>query len=266
MLQRVRERWTRASQRPAKPRLRSHSIGRTTPFPERNKNLLDPVRARTNAGPGGSFGLTALTGESPSSSLRDAIKGMEADEVMRRYASGDAAAFDELYAALSSRLYSFCIRLAGKNGDADDLFQETFLKMHRSRATYLTGANVLHWAFAIVRSTYLDRLRKRARRPEHFTSPADEEDGLDALPGNGASPEAELRAQSLARLVERELQQMSEKVRSAYILIKIEGLTAAEAAAILGTTSEAAKQRAFRAHEVLRAAAKKAGWSEASDA
>lgn len=188
---------------------------------------------------------------------------MDADEVMRRYASGDATAFDELYAALSARLYGFCVRLAGRNGEAEDLFQEAFLKLHRSRATYLPGSSVLHWAFAIVRSTYLDRLRARARRPEDLLGSADEP--FDGLPGHAASPESDLHAQTLARLVDRELQRMSEKNRSAYILLKLEGLTTGEAAAILGVTDEAVKQRAFRAYQALREALSRAGWSEVLD-
>ncbi|HET9960577.1 MAG TPA: RNA polymerase sigma factor [Polyangiaceae bacterium] len=184
---------------------------------------------------------------------------MNADEAMRRYAGGDAAAFEELYAALASRLYSFCVRLAGRGGDADDLFQEAFLKLHRSRGTYAPGSNALHWAFAIVRSTYLDRLRARTRRPEELFASVEEGPGENSGEAH-ASPESVLHAEALARLVERELQRMSERNRSAYVLLKLEGLTAAEAAAVLGTTGEAVKQRAFRAYEALREALSRAGW------
>ena len=191
-----------------------------------------------------------------------AIDRMNADEVMRRYAGGDDAAFDELYAALSPRLYSFCVRLAGRSGDAEDLFQDAFLKLHRSRATYVSGANALHWAFAIVRSTHVDRLRRRARRPEKLVASTDEV--LGAMLESAGSPESDLHAEVLARIVEQELQRMSEKNRSAYILLKIEGLSAAEVAAVLGTTADAVKQRAFRAYEALREALSQAGWKQVS--
>jgi RNA polymerase sigma-70 factor (ECF subfamily) len=189
---------------------------------------------------------------------------MDVDEVMRRYAGGDEAAFDELYAALSPRLYSFCVRLAGRNGDAEDLFQDAFLKLHRSRATYVSGASVLHWAFAIVRSTHLDRLRKRTRRPEKLVASTDEV--LGAIFESVGSPESDLHAETLARIVEQELQRMSERNRSAYILLKIEGLSAVEAAAVLGTTGDAVKQRAFRAYEALREALSRAGWKQVTRA
>jgi RNA polymerase sigma-70 factor (ECF subfamily) len=118
----------------------------------------------------------------------------------------------------------------------------------------------LHWAFAIVRSTHLDRLRKRARRPETLVASTDEV--LEAILESAGSPESQLHAETLARIVEQELQRMSEKNRSAYILLKIEGLTASEAAAVLGITAEAVKQRAFRAYETLRVALSQAGWKQ----
>jgi len=185
---------------------------------------------------------------------------MDADQVMRRYAGGDDAAFDELYAVLSPRLYSFCVRLAGRRGDAEDLFQDAFLKLHRSRATYVSGASALHWAFAIVRSTHIDRLRSRARRPETLVASTDEV--LGTILESPGSPESELHAETLARIVEHELQRMSERNRSAYILLKIEGLTVIEAAAVLGTTGDAVKQRAARAYETLREALSRAGWKQ----
>ena len=128
--------------------------------------------------------------------------------------------------------------------------------------TYVSGASVLHWAFAIVRSTHVDRLRRRARRPEKLVASTDEV--LGAMLESAGSPESDLHAETLARIVEQELQRMSEKNRSAYILLKIEGLSAAEVAAVLGTTADAVKQRAFRAYEALREALSQAGWKQVS--
>lgn len=190
---------------------------------------------------------------------------MDVDDVMRRYAEGDSAAFDELYATLGPRLYSFCVRLSGRS-EADDLFQESFLKLHRSRGSYVPGSSVLHWAFAIARSTYIDRHRWRARRPEELARTTDEHDetsALDGVAGEEASPESTANARALERIVATELQRMSERNRSAYLLMRVEGLTASEAAAILGISSDAVKQRAHRAYETIRATLLRAGWTEA---
>src|SRR5262245_43942485 len=103
-------------------------------------------------------------------------------ELMRRYGMGENDTFEPLYRLLSPRLYRFCRRLTGARTDADDLLQDTFLRLHRARATYVAGVNVLHWAYAIARSAFIDRLRYRRRRPEYLgvTQDVAEGDGLRA--------------------------------------------------------------------------------------
>jgi RNA polymerase sigma-70 factor (ECF subfamily) len=188
---------------------------------------------------------------------------MEVDrlsELMRRYSNGEDRVFDALYEMMAPRLHRFCSRLAIAGADTDDLFQETFLRVHRARATYLAEGNALHWAFAIARSVYRDRLRYRRRRPEELGSANDvtQDDRLSA--GEGERPESELMALALEETIGAELKKMSEKNRVAYVLIREEGLTVKEAAATLGTTADVVKKRAHRAYEQLRSAIGAAGW------
>jgi RNA polymerase sigma-70 factor (ECF subfamily) len=128
------------------------------------------------------------------------------------------------------------------------------LKIHRARATYAPGANVLHWAFAVARSVYLSRLRYWRRRPEDLgdTNDVAERDELHSQ--DNATPEAEVIAADLLHLATTELGNMSEKNRVAYILLKEEGLTANDAARVLGTTAEVVRQRAHRAYEQIKTA------------
>jgi RNA polymerase sigma-70 factor (ECF subfamily) len=184
------------------------------------------------------------------------------NELMRRYGRGEDIVFDPLYEMMAPRLHRFCLRLATARAEADDLFQETFLRLHRARTTYMPGGNALHWAFAIARSACRDRLRYLRRRPEELGSANDvaEYDGL--LAGDSQRPEAELLAHELAQLVSDELARMSEKNRVAYVLIREEGLTVKEAAATLGTTADVVKKRAHRAYEQLRDAVDAAGWRQ----
>jgi RNA polymerase sigma-70 factor (ECF subfamily) len=187
----------------------------------------------------------------------------EAVALMQRYACGDDAAFERFYALTSPRLYRFCRRLSLHDSDADDVFQETYLRVHRARSTYLPGADPLHWAFAIARSVSIDRHRRRCRRREHADA------GASASQGSAADarydPEVHARAHDLAELVTRELHRMSEKNRVAYVLLREEELSVREAAAVLGTTPTAVKQRAHRAYEQLRAAVARAGWQTGDD-
>jgi RNA polymerase sigma-70 factor (ECF subfamily) len=181
--------------------------------------------------------------------------------LMARYAAGDDGVFDAIYQCLEAPLYRFCLRLTAQRHEADDLFQETFLKMHRARATYAPGANVLHWSYAIARSLYLSRVRYWQRRPE-WLGPAKDVSELEDTHNDVAStPEAELIADRLLDVVVAELRRMSEKNRSAYVLMRQEGFSAADAAAVLGTTVDSVKQRAHRADQRIRSALSDAGWT-----
>jgi RNA polymerase sigma-70 factor (ECF subfamily) len=183
-------------------------------------------------------------------------------ELMQAYARGEDGVFEDLYGLMTPRLYRFCLRLASDRSEADDLLQETMLRVHRARATYLGGANALHWAFAIARSVHLDRLRYRRRRPEDLGSANDAAEHARLPIDDRNSPEAAMLARDLVAIVTTELARMSEKNRAAYVLLKEEGLSVKAAAAVLGTTAQVVRQRAHRAYEQLRRALGTAGWKE----
>lgn len=187
------------------------------------------------------------------------MSDQDLDALMARYGAGDEGAFDDLYRRLSPRLYAFCVRLTRRRSEADDLFQETFLKLHRSRSTYQPRASAIHWAFAVARSVHLDRLRYQKRRPE---SVAETEEGLStftSLEGTAGSPEEHVRARQLMTIVNQVLRDLPENQRAAYVLIREEGLSVADASAVLGATPTAVKLRAFRAYEAIREALRAAG-------
>jgi RNA polymerase sigma factor (sigma-70 family) len=131
-----------------------------------------------------------------------------------------------------------------------------------ARATYLTGANVPPWVFAIARSVHLDRLRYWRRRPENLSSTRDATEYGLLHADERYGPEAQALAHDLLEIVTSELSRMSEKNRLAYVLLREEGFSASDAASMLGTTADVVKQRAHRAYEQLRAAFRAAGWKE----
>src|SRR5262245_56447614 len=81
---------------------------------------------------------------------------------MQGYLGGRIDAFDGLYDALAGRLRGYLLSLCRDAALADDLLQETFVQMHRSRRTYEPGRPVTPWVFAIARHVYL---MNRTRRP-----------------------------------------------------------------------------------------------------
>jgi RNA polymerase sigma-70 factor, ECF subfamily len=188
-------------------------------------------------------------------------KDLEARELMQRYARGEDAVFEQLYARISARLYRFCQRLARNRTEGDDYFQETLLRLHRARATYRAEVNPLYWAFAIARSVHLTHLRYGRRRPEAVGAARDAAEDFAISADDRYDPQAQTRAQELAGVMTRTLQRMSEKNRAAYILLREEELSVKDAATTLGITQDAVRQRAHRADVQLRAAATVAGWA-----
>ncbi|HEX8794939.1 MAG TPA: RNA polymerase sigma factor [Polyangiaceae bacterium] len=175
-------------------------------------------------------------------------KRSEADLAMDRYAAGEDAAFAIVYDTLAPRLYGYLVRQTREVARAEDLLQQTMLQIHRARSSFITGAEVTPWAFAIARRLLVDSVR-RGRR---------EALGVEGEPDPGAShePLADewVAAKDLARRVESVLAKLPQSQRQAFELIKNEGLSVAEAAQVLGTTVAAVKLRAHRAYEALRGA------------
>src|SRR5512133_1945276 len=87
----------------------------------------------------------------------------EPKELMQRYCDGDASAFRELYALVAPRLLGYLMKMARSKALADDLLQQTFLKVHRARGAYVRGADPLPWIYSIAHRTFIDDARKMKR-------------------------------------------------------------------------------------------------------
>jgi len=174
----------------------------------------------------------------------------EADLAMSRYADGDDTAFPVVHRAVARRLRAFLARMAGSTALAEDLTQETFLRVHRARGSFERGARLLPWCYSIARNVYVDHVRRRSAR--EGTGPLVEV-GTANVAG-GADGEQMTAAAELADIVSRTLARLPADQREAFVLVRYEGLSMAEAAGVVGATEGAVKIRAFHAYEALRAA------------
>jgi RNA polymerase sigma-70 factor (ECF subfamily) len=167
---------------------------------------------------------------------------------MARYAAGEDAAFGELYDALAPLVYQYLLARVRNRALAEDLLQQSFLHVHRARASFIPGAAVRPWLFAIARRLMIDAARRRRLEDEHLLTQQLREPSL------AAAPDQELAAAQLAARVQATLDELPESQRAAYTLTKRDGLSVAEAAARLAVTVTAIKLRTHRALEALRAA------------
>lgn len=172
------------------------------------------------------------------------------DRAMDRYADGDDGAFTELFVGLGPRLRGFLRRMSGSADVADDLLQETFLRLHAARGAFARGRPVLPWAYAIARNCYISQARSARVRLEQA---ATGEAALEKAAGAGTQEQDGI-ARQMAEAVDRALQGMTAARREAFVMLRYEGLSVTMAAQIAGVSEGALKIRAFHAYEIIRAA------------
>ncbi|MBX3189741.1 MAG: RNA polymerase sigma factor [Labilithrix sp.] len=172
------------------------------------------------------------------------------DAAMDRYATGDDAAFEELYDGLVPRLEGFLLRQTSDRARVEDVVQNTMLQIHRHRGRFIAGAQVVPWAFAIARRLLIDQHRRGGREVLSRDDDGASAQLLEAI--DARADDVAIAKEVAARLTE-ELGRLPENQRVAFELIKQDGLSVAEAAQVLGTTVAAVKLRAHRAYEAMRA-------------
>ena len=183
-----------------------------------------------------------------------------ADAAMERYSAGEEAAFAALYDVLAPRLLGFLRKATHDDHAAEDLMQQTLLQMHRARGSFIPGARVTPWAFAIARRLLIDSVRRQRLERRLFSDVrADEEQLTAAAQAATVGADDLLHARRLERRVLQRLDALPETQRIAYRLLHQDGLSLRGAAEILGTSVTAVKMRAHRACLALRAALRDAG-------
>ncbi len=181
-----------------------------------------------------------------------AVKSLE--ELMQRYCEGDAAAFDELYTRVAPKLLAYLRYLLADRSSAEDILQQAFMKLHGSRGSYIQGADPVPWLYAIAHRTCLDELRRRKRSRVRLDREGDGAPEVRAAITGGAldAESGPPYAEETVKRAMAALETLPEEQRTAVVLTKLHGLSSASAAAVLGISSSAVKQRVHRAYLALR--------------
>jgi RNA polymerase sigma factor (sigma-70 family) len=162
--------------------------------------------------------------------------------------SGDAGNYRAFLSLLSGYLRSYYVGKLGRIGrqgtDAEDLVQETLFAIHTRRATYQTGEPVTPWIYAIARYKLIDHLRRT--RSSHAQVGVDDAEDVRA-PDDHAASESSLD-------LERLLEPLSEKMRMAARLVKIQGLSVEEASERSGLSISDIKISVHRGLKAMAAA------------
>ena len=165
-------------------------------------------------------------------------------ELVSRLRGGDASAFDEIYAWMRPRVFSFLARMTGRRDVADDLAQEVWLRLARTGPRLAPDTRMAAWLFTVARNLYISHWRA------HRVSAALAGDLLPVPPTPPSPFEAASQTQTSARL-ERAINALPEAYREILLLCAVEGLTPKEAAVVLDISGEAARQRLARARTMI---------------
>jgi RNA polymerase sigma-70 factor (ECF subfamily) len=174
---------------------------------------------------------------------------------MARLADGHAAALDDLMGRHATRVFQFLYRLLGHEDDANDLAQETFVRVFQNRARFRPDARFSTWLYTIAGNLARNQHRWRSRHPNVSLDAPGEHTGEslgEVLPAAEVSPgEAAMNAER-ATAVRTAVRALPDDLREAVILCEWEDLPVAEAAAVLQTTPKAVESRLYRARQRLR--------------
>jgi len=162
--------------------------------------------------------------------------------LMVRYQQGDFAAAAVLVERIGPRLHRFFVAQSMSRADADDLLQETWLRIHKVRHTYRSGEPALPWFYAIARHIRVDHYRKRIRAAAGERELEEKSKGASS-----ASPEAGTVDELEALLAPLSLSQ-----REVITMLKVEGMSLEEVARATSSTVGSVKQKVHRAYKKLR--------------
>ena len=171
-------------------------------------------------------------------------------ELLRKARAGDPASLDELLSRHERQVFRFGLRMCGNEDDARDVLQETLLAAFRNIEGFRGDAQLSTWLYQIARSFCLRSRRRTAGEPESvepLESPAAAGVASEAL-----QPDSAAHAREIGQLLQAAILSLPVAYREALILRDVEGLSAEEAAKVVGIEVGALKSRLHRARTELR--------------
>ncbi len=177
----------------------------------------------------------------PDASGSDTPQPSDAD-LMAQLARGRMEALETLVRRHQDRVRATAYRLTGHWDVADDIAQDTFLRLHRSAASYEPTAALSTWLYRICVNLCLDRQRRQARAPV----------ALVVDPGGEPPAEEELIRSERIAAIREQVMKLPERQRVAIVLHRFEGLSHAEISQVTGWSASSVESLLVRAYENLR--------------
>ena len=166
-------------------------------------------------------------------------------EIFNRFLAGSDEAFRKLYDSYERQLYLYVVRLVGSSADAEDVFQEIWIRMYKLRGDHREVKRFSGLLFTVARNLAINMIRDRKVLPD--TS-------IDEMPLDAEMMlrTRDVEVSDIRDMLERALTQLPVEQREAFILREYNGYSYQEIGDIMGTPMVTAKTRAWRGRERLR--------------
>jgi RNA polymerase sigma-70 factor (ECF subfamily) len=207
---------------------------------------------------GGAFPSSSSVGGSEQLRFSDpqTLSGLDDAQVMLRVRNGDDSAFDYLVGRYRRPMISFMFRMVHNSAIAEELAQEVFLRVYRSRASYAADAKFTTWLYRIATNLAVNHARdNKHERPEEKASldEVNEETGLSIdLADSRPNIEQEILRRERLRAIRQQVEALPERQRIAVMMHKYQELDYRQIAEVLHLSESATKSLLFRAYETLR--------------
>lgn len=169
--------------------------------------------------------------------------------------NGDRHAFAELVDLYKDKLFHLAYRMLGNAQEAEDIVQETFIRVYKNLKRYDSTHKFSTWIYRIASNLCIDRLRKKRHTSYSLDADMKEGEGLDGysmLAADDASPEDQLALSETQQQIRQAIEKMPEKYRTVIILRYLQDLSLKEISDILDMPVTTVKTRVHRGREYLR--------------
>src|SRR5882762_9157049 len=233
------------------------------PPDEQDEQLSDPNRVNRDVSAFAmdrGFLATGSVGPQPTAETPNPVPGSAVGltdaEVMLRVKAGDESAFEYLVQKYRRAMVGFMFRMSHNAAAAEDLAQEVFLRVYRSRAGYEASAKFTTWLYRIATNLAVNHARDtRHERPEVTVSldETNEESGATLeLPDSGLTAEQVLGRRERMLAIRSKVEALPEQQKLAVIMHKYQQMDYKQIAEVLKKSESATKSLLFRAYETLR--------------
>ena len=201
-------------------------------------------------------GLISGTFEAETTRSAGSFAGMEDAEIMLKLKAGDMAAFDYLLARYRRPIIHFMYRMVHNEAVAEELAQEVFLRVYRSRETYRAEAKFSTWVYRIATNLGVNHARdtrhERAASTIYLDEPDSESGSTPDVPDMTPSAEANILRRERMAAIREHVMDLPERQQMAVLMHKYEGMDYKQIGEVLKLSESATKSLLFRAYQTLR--------------